>query len=278
MKIVIGSNTFDTYRRQDIAVQSWKKLADEFDVELYNIQFKDEEAVFNDSYNLNNIFKLERSSKDILDTDRKLPYVNDIISCISEVECDYFIFTNSDIIINDNLIKYIQQNQPTAFACSRLDIHDISSFESLRDEIKPSRWEPAGFDTFVFKREWYFKTRPLSGRNGRLFRDYFLGQPEWDAVYAGIMKMYGNNDPLGNDYPPFCFHIKHDLKWNKPSPERDFNHNNFMNHTRDRFVYNIMQYHLKMNLVRRQPYGSFLKVLSDEKKIEQDYFNSFLMK
>ena len=43
MKIVIGSNTFGTYKRQDIAVESWQELSEKFDIDLYNIQFKDEE-------------------------------------------------------------------------------------------------------------------------------------------------------------------------------------------------------------------------------------------
>ena len=278
MKIVLGANTFGEYKRQDIAVESWRVLSKEFNVDVYDIQFEDECKTFTNPYNLKPLFNLQRSSRDVLDTDRKLPFVNDIISCISEIDSDYFIFTNSDIIINGNLIKYIRENKPTCFACSRLDIMDISSFDDLRDNIHPVRWEPAGFDTFVFKREWYMGSNSTSTPNRELFRDYFLGQPEWDAVYAGIMKLYGNNDPIGNIYPPYCFHIKHDIQWNKPSLEREFNVSGVRSHAHDSLIHSIMDYHLHSNLIKRKPYGAFLNIPSNEKEIEQKYFDKFLIK
>jgi len=53
MKIVIGTNTFGKYHRQDVAVESWKHLSD---VKLVNVQFEDEKDSFNVQYDMEHVF------------------------------------------------------------------------------------------------------------------------------------------------------------------------------------------------------------------------------
>jgi len=113
MKISIGTNTFQNFHRQNVAVESWYELRNKFGINLYDFQFKDEENSFTKHYDLNTCFTLNRSSKDILETNKKLPYVNDIISSLANIDdSDYFIFTNSDVIIMPSLIKEILAKQP----------------------------------------------------------------------------------------------------------------------------------------------------------------------
>jgi hypothetical protein len=274
MKIIIGCNTFKSYHRQDIAVQSWELLKEQFsEIELYDVQFKDEEKNHKKLYdNLNTIFSLERSSADLKDHSKKLPFVNDIMFSLSELECDYFIFTNSDVIINKNLIKEVLNGEINALACSRLDIQDIKDIKEYIDrKISPVRWEIAGFDTFVFKKEWFLN-------NKHRFNDYFLGKPEFDGSYSFICKVFGGNFPLGNSYPPYCFHIHHGLESTTiECVEREFNQKTRDSNI-DKEYCGVMGDHLKKNLMRRQPWGAFLYPHPEEKEFEKQYFEEVIKK
>jgi len=271
MKILIGTNTFGKYKRQDIAVDSYKHLKKVFPdvVDVLDVQFRDEESTSKNHYKLDIIFDLTRSSHDYIeDGEKKLPFVNDILRTLYEQSEDYFIFVNSDVIINPNLIEYIIENEPQCFPCSRLDIRDIDSFDKLKEQAQPVRWEIAGFDCFVFKREWYKEYYDL-------FNDYLLSRPRFDPVYAGIMKCFGDNTPIGNQYPPFCFHIHHANQWNNDSKETQFNINAIENDDLDIFIDNMMFFNLKHNLTKREPWGAFLKPQPNEQLQEKIYFDNF---
>ena len=272
MKILLGTNTFGNYKRQDIAVQSWKKLKEIFPdtVELMNIQFEDEMESFNDPYGIPVKYVLKRSSLNLVpNATKKLPLVNDIFAYLCAYSSDYFIFTNSDVIINKNLITYIMEKQPECFACSRLDIQEIDDFSELRTKAVPVRWEIAGFDTFVFKKSWFLE-------NQKLFNDYLLGKPEFDHVYAGIIKCFGDNTPLGNQYPPFCFHIHHGLSSvTTECPEREFNEKTMKTNPLDTFASRVVYFNLKYNLLQRKPWGSFLQYDVQEREREKRIFSAF---
>ena len=106
MKIVIGTNTFGSYHRQDVAVDSWKHLASKFDcVDVIDVQLVGQSS---HDYGIPAVTALKRHSGDLVPgSDKKLPVVSDILKVLGEHECDYFIYVNSDVIINSNLIKYI---------------------------------------------------------------------------------------------------------------------------------------------------------------------------
>jgi hypothetical protein len=276
MKILLTTNTFKTYKRQDIAVQSYKKLKELYpdNVDLLNIQFKDEFQGYKDSYDMPLKFALIRSSLDIVEgSTKKLPFVKDLFDVACENAEDYFIFTNSDVIINKNLIDYILEKQPECFACSRLDIVDnLNDFSELKQKAIPVRWEIAGFDTFIFKKSWY-------QTYSYLFHNYLLGKPEFDHVYAGIMKCFGDNTPLGNQYPPFCFHIHHGMaSVMEDTPERDFNVNTLKTNPLDSVVSRLVFFNLKHNLCRRTPWGSFLNYDDGERERERITFEAFNLK
>lgn len=271
MKILIGTNTFGKYKRQDIAIDSYRELKNEFPdvVDIIDVQFEDEITTFENHYNLDVTHTLTRSSLDVVEFgEKKLPFVNDIFSILADSADDYCIFVNSDVIINKTLIKYIIDNQPECFACSRLEISELDSFSELRVNVKPIRWEIAGFDVFIFKKDWFLKY-------SHLFNDYLLGCPQFDPVYAGIMKCFGDSTPLGNQYPPFCFHIKHDIAWLGDSPEKEFNTNAITQHPLDAIISNLMFFNLKNNLCRRKPWGAFLYSEGDEQVHEKLLFDNF---
>lgn len=268
MKIVIGTNTYGNYDRQQIAVDSWKHLAATYPgVSLLNVQFDDERDSFDLSNNIPTVFDLKRSSKTyIANANKKLPFVNDIIHSIYKQDCDYMIFTNSDVIINSSLIDYIHKNEPNAMACSRLDIQPISSFKRLREEIVPVRWEVAGFDTFVFKKTWYQDHREYFG-------SYLYGKPVWDPVYALICKAYGGNVQFGNKNPAFCMHIHHGQESAIECPEKDYNVNYCKRRNFDSLACGVMNLYIKHHLIRRQPPPAFLHEVDQEAEIEHAFFN-----
>lgn len=262
MKIILGTNTFEKYHRQDVAVQSWQKLG----IDIYDVQFTDTKS----EYNLNNLSVLTRSSKtELKKSVKRLPFVNDIVNILSEISCDYFIYTNSDVIIMPSLLQHIEKVKPDCMSCSRLDICDITCFDNIKTEAKPVRWEIAGYDTFIFKKDWFLKHK-------KLFRDYYIGRPLWDVVYTGIMKMYSNGFEIGNNNPPFCMHIHHGLAAvTTDTPEKDFNENNVNKSLVDKFACQVMSCYIRTILINRPHMGSFLIPLDNEKLIEKEFFSHF---
>jgi hypothetical protein len=202
MKISIGTNYFGSNKRQDIAKESHLRLVKKYDfINFFNIQFKDDTQGWNNNIDICNLHKLERSSRDVLPTfNRKLPFVNDCFKALSETDCDIFVFTNSDIILTDRLVDWIISNPDCkANTCQRVDINDINS---LYENITPARIEVAGFDTFIFNKNWYIQHQVL-------FEDYFLGRVYFDYAYAVIMKIFGGNECVLNRLPIATAHIMH---------------------------------------------------------------------
>jgi len=269
MKIVIGTNTFGKYHRQNVAVESWHHLRDTFNcVSLHDVQFRNEP---NTCYDIDQMCVLERSSDQYIDDGvKRLPFINDAIEALSTIESDYFVYVNSDVVINTNLIKHIMKKQPNSFACSRVDTYPIKSFQQVLDKkIKQARYEIAGFDVFVFKRDWYLQ-------NKNLFGDYLIGQPHWDQTYATILKIFGGGEPFGNNYPPFCFHERHEMTWQLGmSLEREFN-SNCSKRPLDRLLGKIFHDYLDRVLVKRQPYGAFVTPVDNERQLEKEFFNRYI--
>jgi hypothetical protein len=274
MKIRIITNTFGEYLRQTIAVDSWRILKNKYPdiIEIVDYQFVDEKETYDIKYkDLDTRFELGYSSYDFLDNpSKKLPLVSAILArgAIDLTDEDYIIFTNSDVIIMPILIEELLEKKYKAKAYSRLDIEPINSINDvIQQNIKPVRWEIAGFDTFVMNVGWY-------NQYEELFQGYFLGKHLWDVTYAGICKIFGDNQPLGNSYIPHTFHIHHGqdavMKW---SPEHDHNTKINKDNPLDSLLANIMFMHLKSNLIRRTPWGAVLVPKEDEKKVENAFFD-----
>jgi hypothetical protein len=271
MKIKIITNTFQQYHRQNVAVDSWIYLTKLYDnLEVINYQFVDEKHEYEHVYpSLKTKFCLTKSSKSLIkDCNKKLPCVSEIFENSLSEDCEYFIITNSDVIIMPSLIKYIIDQEPQAMACSRLDIEDIKSYDSIiQQQIIPVRWEIAGFDTFIFNKTW------AEAHKEKFKTDYFLGKPKYDVVWAGNMKIYGDNTLLGNSYPPYCFHIHHG---NESAIidciEKTYNENQVLVEKHDNLMYNIMSLYLRLHLIKRTPFGSFINLVDKEKEFEKNFF------
>lgn len=269
-KIIIGFNSFNPTDRHVVALESWMHLRDnEHITDVVDVQFAGE----CNHEHVTTVAELDRDSSQFVNkSTKRLPVVRDILDILANQPCDYFIFTNSDVIVNKNLIKHINKHKPTAMSCSRMNIKPIESFDRvLSRQIVPTKYEIAGFDTFVFQRDWYLNNRSI-------FNEYLVGMPVWDVVYAGMIKLFAGNHPLGNQNPPFCFHVEHDMTWQTDTnaPERVWNRELLKNSHLDKLVFSIFDRHIVDVLIKRQPPGSFMVPNVNEASIEQAYFDKFI--
>ncbi len=274
MKINIVTNTFGRYHRQDLAVESWRRLSmSDFpeNVDVVDFQFEDEKANPIE-YNIETLFVLKHSSKDwVRGGTKKLPLVFEILMRASEMECDYFIFTNSDVILMPKLINYIMDNQPNAMAISRMDIKHIESLKAIDEKnIVPVRYETFGSDVFVFNRQWFLDNIALFDAN------YLLGMWKWDNVYAGLIKILCPETPLGVGFPPFAFHIHHGIgSCTTECPEKQYNEDCMKRHVIHNMAANIMGYYLNNFMRLRSDTPRFLNLAPQELEREIAYFKQF---
>lgn len=272
MKIDLITNTFGKYHRQDIAVESWRRLKQIYpnNISLNNFQFEDEKDSFMDHYEgVDTSFRLKTSSKDLVKNGtKKLPLISEILFSGFKYDADYVVYTNSDVIIMPHLIEYIINEKPDCMAISRLDIEHIDTFDNiLNQDIRPIRYEIAGGDVFVLKREWFNKYKKY------LWSNFLMGMPYFDNALMGLMVIFGEKFKLGNSYPPYAFHIHHGTaSVDTPCPERDHNQKIFEKNPMFQIANNIIFHNLQHNLCKRTPWGAFLQPQKDEQKIQEDFF------
>lgn len=265
MKIAIGTNIFGNDHRQDICIQSLERLKKEFnEVELYNLQFEDGKDL-TEHNSFITLKCLKTKSGDLVQDakNKNLPTMHELFDGLANVEADYFIYTNNDLIISNRLIKMILEEQKNCYPCSRLAIENINS---LDDKIIPSHYQVAGFDVFGVKTEWWKEHKDK-------FPHYLIGFPAWDVHYATVMMIYDNDCTLINKWPPCTFHIIHESPWKDSSkiPERVWNENIFWNEHKDG-ICKIWNTYLHSILLRRP--NNYWDPFENEKELERQYFRN----
>lgn len=274
MVINFITNTFTKSHAQNIAVDSWKYIQDIFQnselltINWHNLQFKSQTGDTRYIYeNLVTDYCLSDSISLVPDATKNLPFMNELFEYGLGLDGDYFVIHNSDIIIMPHLLGFIDIHKPDAWSVSRMEIENISSFDDCKDQKIKGIEYAIGHDLFVFKREW-------AERNKSLFTTPFLlGSPIYDLVWAGYIKCFGDNTPMGNSFPPFLFHIKHPETWlEKSTPERLWNEFHTKATPLNMFMLNIMNYHITFTLSKRQPIKKSMAVPKEEKTTEQEFF------
>lgn len=265
MKIALAVNTFDTnLNRFKLANQSYEMLSMQDNVDVFDIQLPSKKGKFK------TVDSLKRVSSDVIPGSTKdLPFVNDLFGIAADLDYDYFIVTNADVMISPRLINHIIDKDITALPCSRLDVEPVAD---ISQGMKPVRWEIAGFDTFCFMTDWY---KEHSG----LFTDYLMGKPYYDHHYATLMKVFGNNDILGNKNPAFCLHEHHGTAAvTTQDVEQNFNKLQYNNSTIAQKYKHVWDDFFYKHLLKREPAGSFLKEIHNETEIELDFFSTEIMR
>lgn len=264
MKIALGTNLFGNYQRQELAKESYRRLASKYpNVHIYDIQFKDEIDTYEISEGFITSFKLNRSSRDVIPGhEKKLPFVNDIFQVLADTDHDYFVFSNSDVMLSNRIIDFILEKEPTAFPGSRLDVRPIKNID---EPMIPVRWEIGGFDIFAMKTDWY-------RQHYWLFEDFLLGCCWWDHHFAGLLKIFGNNDPIANKNPAFGLHVHHGWGSGVENPGNKFNADNFNNSKFNQFRHVWDDYFAQILKVRRTPDFLFLNEYENEAETEREFF------
>jgi hypothetical protein len=265
MKISIGTNIFGNDIKQSLGLKTQAKLKQIFpdNVNLFAFQRYNEDEIPDTHKRI----LLTRDSRDFVENGKKsTPCVKDILDGLAETNCDYMVYTNSDILFSDKFIKYILNGDYTGYACSRMDIYPI---RSLDEEMKPYRYEVAGQDTFVMKKDWYIKNR-------NLIKEYLIGSILYDTALTCILKQYGNNDPIINDYPIQIAHIHHGWGSGVPSPENKYNTKLY--NSEDEQLKEPWGWYYHNVLIKRPDGFNMFTLYPNEKQIEKDHFNKFLYK
>ena len=267
MKISIGTNIFGQDLKQTLGLQTQSKLKQLFpdNVELYAFQRSEKELIPDTHKRI----LLTRDSRDFVQGGKKsTPCVKDILDGLAETNCDYMVYTNSDILFSDKFVKYILDGDGhyTGYACSRMDIYPI---KDLNDKMVPYRYEIAGQDTFVIKKDWYIKKR-------NLIQDYLIGSILYDTALTCILKQHGQNDPIINDYPIQIAHIHHGWGSGHPSPENDYNKKLYG--LEDEKIREPWGWFYHNVLIKRPDGFNMFSLYPKEKEIEKKHFDQFIYK
>jgi hypothetical protein len=264
MKISLGTNVFGSDIKQTLGLQTQAKLKQLYPdiISLYAFQ-KNKEDIIPNSHELH---LLNRDSRDFVEGGKKTtPCIKDIFDGLAETDCDYFIYANSDILFSESFIKYLLKDDYTGYACSRMDIYPINS---ISEKIVPYRYEIAGQDVFVIKKDWYIKNR-------NYFKEYLIGSIWYDTALTCVLKQYGKNDPIINDYPVQIAHIHHGWGSGQPSPENTYNTNLYESEITEIKEPWAWFYH---NILIKRPSGfNMFELYPNEKQIEKEHFAKYLL-
>lgn len=224
MKISIGINTYKPFERlenrQKLCIESLQRVKNKFsNINLYNIQYSDENNFFEDFTSLNVLNRkpydilieyfdhhglielYEQRFKPNIDSIKtsRIPSVYDLFDALANTECDYFLFLNDDIILSDRFIKQLESNPGyDCYPASRIHAYNL---ESLDKPFTPESYSVHGFDAFCISKTWWLDNRYN-------FPHYILGKPYWDTHYFTLCQLLGETYTL-NKLPPVLFHPEH---------------------------------------------------------------------
>ena len=258
MKIALGTNLFGQYHRQNLFLENLKLIHRKYpNIDFYNLSFKhDAPAAAPDFLIQKN--ELVRSSRDICkESGQKLPFVNDMFDLLSQTDCDYFIFANSDVLVPGSLMERILGTDKDAVCVSRTEIKEI---KGITDKMVPIRIEVAGFDFYAVRNAWWKK-------HMRLFPDYFFARPRWDNHFTTVMMKYGDSEirnELGDLY-----HIFHG--YGSHSNDNEMRHNDALFYQKYKGISDLWGRYLEY-ITQRQPPRRYIQPLPDEKETTRRIF------
>lgn len=282
MNISIGINSFkqekDLDSREKNCLESIKKVKElsKHNISLYNISFEEEDIKYKDFESLTKLklssdevireyFKHEglqneyNLKKNDIDTNtKKLPIINEILDVLSETNCDYFLFLNSDCILTPAFNKLQIENFDSYSLC-RANTDD--KINSLSDSVELEAISVHGVDGLLIKKDVW-----LSVRNN--FEKFIIGRFYWDSYFSSKLKLLTKSKYL-NQSPFLLLHENH-------SNRDDMHIENY--YAEDIFKRDILTSHLWFKfanyLEQRKTKGKakWFTPLPDEHKVEESLF------
>ena len=260
-KILLCTNVYGKYKRQDLCIDSIEKLIKKNpNVSGLLIQFENETIEY---FNIPAAFKLKRSAKTKLETDKEFPSIKDLFDIAADSSEEIFVYFNSDIILTQQLIKHIEDNPCEAYGISRTEL--LNTPEKLSDPVAVVRMEPAGYDCWVIDKKWWKAKRDL-------FPHMFIGRPYFDVIYTAMMTIHSNNHHINNKH--LIYHPVHE--------RNSFDEDAVYYHNRGLAENQFDKYRLfwgdicSKTFFKREDWGYFLKFNEDENKTiencKKEYF------
>ena len=252
MKLSIGINIFKSNKRQTLAIECLRKLKHKnCGVQLYNICFEKELYPTEDFIDYPLLQKKSfhyTGNKEI-----KKPIANEFFDLLSETDCDYFLFLNSDILLSQKAINFISHKNFDSYIFSR---HEIQDLNSLADPLVPYKIEVAGFDAWAVKKEWWIQ-------NKNKIPNCIYSEVAWDNIMS--MGLYQNSNSILCNKEFYIAHISHPINWSRETPEGKFNMKTWNNMP----VSHKWDYYMQMVLFNRKPHGQYLNPLENEETLEK---------
>lgn len=258
-KILIGTSVFGKHTRQDLCINSLKKMTDNnSNLKCCLVQQKDDDVLYDDIKIYRN---LERNSSNVFNAEKNIPFINDIFDVLAE-ECeDIFVFCNSDIVLTQTLFDYINSVDVEAFGISRTDILSVKTLSTDSDKVlKNLRIEPAGFDCWVVSKVWWKQNR-------HLFKDFVIGRPYFDVAFSIVMFLNSKNLFVNSKH--LIFHVKHKSSW-EGGKDKSYSFNEIQAKTHYVELWKIWDECCGSTFLKRPDWGKFLQIRSDEEQILRD--------
>jgi hypothetical protein len=255
MKLAIGIRVHypqeDRHRHCIDVLRRIKRKFNDY-VDLYNVTFFDEANLLQDFIHLP---FLKKSSQTILGeiSTIRLQVASETFDVLSNQDCDYFLYLNNDILLTERVIKFILKGECDTYSFSR---HDINPILTINDDITPIKIEIAGFDAWCCNTRWWMC-------NKHLFKEYLVGQWQWDVDFALTMYSCSNGEICNNAF--YIAHEEHPRKWNTSSVESTYNDTLW---NQRKYAKNWGEY-VYSNLIHRLPSGQFLVPLPNEEQLKQ---------
>ena len=256
MRIAIGITThYPQEARHHHCIDVLRRIKQKFNdsVDLYNITFFDETNLHEDFIHLP---FLKQSSQTILgkkSSSVRLQVAPETFDILSDQDCDYFLYLNNDILLTERAVKLVLKGEYDTYSFSR---HDIRPIHTINDNIIPIKIEIAGFDAWCCNTRWW-------ALNNHLFKNYLVGQWQWDVDFALTMYSYSNGKLCNDSF--YIAHEDHQRKWNTNSAESIYN-NELWN--QQKYAKNWGEY-VYSNLIHRLPRGQFFVPLTNEEQLKQ---------
>lgn len=151
---------------------------------------------------------LKKDAAAILGNSRRLPYIDEIMNCCAQLDCDIIGYINSDILMNYDVYK-ILESDCDAFSFQRYEVQDVSPEDFMNGRMKIIPYVaihgglPCGIDGFFFKKDWWIK-------NAEHFTDQLvIGEASWDYCYDFTIKKLAKK----HVFQRCLFHVYHTITW-----------------------------------------------------------------
>jgi hypothetical protein len=100
---------------------------------------------------------------------------------VSDGDCEWLIYSNSDVSINKNFYDTIEENKnyDALLLHKNIVLGSPKSYKDLVGNNYPSESEICGIDGIAIKKKKYYEG---------LFPDLVLGEPAWDIITGGLLE------------------------------------------------------------------------------------------